>query len=82
MLCGGSSYFPSTPAGEIVFGGLELIDLKNMAPVEQALVLEFTPITKMILSRNPMWAEPSADGLRFYFLPEPGGTSLYVYDVR
>ena len=82
MLCGGSSYFPGTPIGDIAFGGLELIDLKRMTPVEQIPVLQFTPTTKMVLTRNPMWAEPYQEGLRFYFLPEPGGTSLYVYDAR
>ncbi len=43
MLCSGSSYFPKTLAGDISFGGLELIDLKKMIPVFQAPVVQFVP---------------------------------------
>jgi hypothetical protein len=35
----------------------------------------------MSLTRNPVFLEPTATGLRGYFMPEDNTSTLYVYDV-
>ena len=33
------------------------------------------------MTQNPVWIEPTATGLRGYFMPEDGKSTLYVYDA-
>ena len=34
------------------------------------------------MTQNPMWLEPTATGLRGYFIPEDDVSTLYMYDVE
>jgi hypothetical protein len=34
------------------------------------------------MTHNPVWIEPSASGLRAYFMPEDDASTLYVYEVQ
>jgi len=36
----------------------------------------------MDMTHNPAWIEPSAVGLRAYFLPEDDSSTLYIFDVN
>jgi uncharacterized protein DUF6454 len=33
------------------------------------------------MTHNPVWIEPSATGLRSYFMPEDDKSTLYIYEV-
>jgi hypothetical protein len=82
MLCSGISELRSdSGAAPIRLGGLDLIDLSDGRPRHQVPVALTTP-RGAPMTRNPMWAEATASGLRVYFLPEDDESTLYVYDVR
>ena len=34
------------------------------------------------MTHNPLWIEPSARGLRAYFMPEDDASTLYVYEAQ
>ena len=36
----------------------------------------------MDMTHNPVWIEPTATGLRGYFMPEDDKSTLYVYEVE
>ena len=38
--------------------------------------------TGQAMTRNPIWIEPAATGLRVSFMPDDDTSVLYVYDVR
>jgi hypothetical protein len=61
-------------------GGIDLIDLGDGRPVHQ-LPVGLTTATGVALTRNPSAFERTATGLRAYFLPEDGASTLYVYAV-
>jgi hypothetical protein len=33
------------------------------------------------MTHNPVWVEPSAAGVRAYFMPEDDRSTVYVYDA-
>ena len=33
------------------------------------------------MTHNPVWIEPTASGLRGYFMPEDDESTLYIYEV-
>jgi hypothetical protein len=61
-------------------GGLDLIDMADGRPLHQVPLLLWTP-GGMSLARNPVFLEPTATGLRGYFMPEDNASTLYLYDV-
>lgn len=61
-------------------GGLDLVDLRDGRSIHQVPVLLWTP-GGLDMTHNPVWIEPSATGLRAYFMPEDQQSTLYVYDV-
>ena len=82
MLCGGLSELRAAPdVAPFRLGGLDLVDLSDGRPRHQLPVPLATP-GGVIMTRNPVWAEPTASGLRVYFLPEDDKSTLYVFDVR
>ena len=81
MLCTGVTEMRQTPgASPFRLGGIDLVDLTDGRPVHQVPVLLWTP-GGMDMTHNPAWIEPSATGLRGYFMPEDDKSTLYVYDV-
>lgn len=70
---------PDTPPFHL--GGIDLIDLADGRPLHQAPVLLWTR-DGLDMTHNPVWIEPSASGLRAYFMPEDDRSSLYIYDVE
>jgi hypothetical protein len=81
MLCTGVTEMRSSAdAAPFRLGGIELVSLKDGRPMHQVPVLLWTP-GGLDMTHNPVWIEPSASGLRGYFMPEDDRSTLYIYDV-
>ncbi len=81
MLCSGATEIRQSPgAPPFWLGGLELVDLGDGRPLHQVPILLWTA-GGLDLTHNPVWLEPSAAGLRGYFMPEDVRSTLYIYDV-
>jgi hypothetical protein len=81
MLCTGVTEMrqsSATPAFRL--GGIDLIDLRDGRPLHQVPVLLWTA-AGLDMTHNPVWLEPTAAGLRGYFMPEDEKSTIYVYDV-
>ena len=61
-------------------GGLDLVNLDDGRPVHQVPVLLWTA-GGLDMTHNPVWIEPSAVGLRAYFMPDDDRSTLYIYEV-
>jgi hypothetical protein len=61
-------------------GGIDLVNLDDGRPVHQVPVLLWTA-GGLDMTHNPVWIEPSAIGLRAYFMPDDDRSTLYIYDV-
>ena len=82
MLCSGVSEIRrSADAKAFRLGGLELIDLRDGRPLHQVPILLWTD-SGLDMTHNPVWIEPSATGLRAYFIPEDDNSTLYVFEAR
>jgi len=82
MLCTGVTEMRSGPAAPAFrLGGLDLIDLTDGRPRHQVPVMLWTP-GGMDMTHNPVWIEPTATGLRGYFMPEDDRSTVYIYDVE
>jgi hypothetical protein len=81
MWCTGVTEIRQTPdAPAFRLGGLDLVDLEDGRPLHQVPVLLWTP-GGMDMTHNPVWIEPTATGLRGYFMPDDDRSILYVYEV-
>ena len=82
MVCTGVAEMRQRPdVAPFRLGGIDLVDLEDGRPVHQAPVLLWTA-GGMDMTRNPVWIEPSATGLRGYFMPDDDTSTLYIYDVE
>jgi hypothetical protein len=82
MLCTGITEMRDPPDGSpFRLGGIELVDLRDGRPVFQVPLLLRTPGGN-IMTRNPAWFEPSARGLRGYFMPDDDQSTLFIYEVE
>lgn len=81
MLCTGVTEIRQS-AGSPPFrlGGIELIDLGDHRPLHQVPLLLWS--RGLDMTHNPVWLEPTADGLRGYFMPEDDQSMLYIFDVK
>jgi uncharacterized protein DUF6454 len=81
MLCSGVTELRQRPdAPPFRLGGLDLVDLSGGRPLHQVPVLLWTA-DGVDMMHNPVWIEPTANGLRGYFMPEDNTSTIYVYDV-
>ena len=81
MLCSGvSDIRQSADAKPFRLGGLELIDLRDGRPLHQVPILLWTD-SGLDMTHNPVWIEPSATGLRAYFVPEDDSSTLYLFEA-
>jgi len=71
---------PASDSGDLVLGGLELVDLRDLRPVHQLPMMLQTSRSQTLL-QNPWTVRPHGSGLRFSFIPEDDHSTLYVYDV-
>jgi Family of unknown function (DUF6454) len=81
MLCGGVSELRPPGAPAFRLGGLDLIDLTDGRPRHQVPVPLWTA-GGLGMTHNPVWIEPTARGLRAYFMPEDDTSTVYVYEVE
>jgi Family of unknown function (DUF6454) len=81
MLCTGLTELRQGPNAPVFrLGGIELVDLSDGRPLHQVPLLLWTP-GGMDMTHNPVWFEPTAAGLRGYFMPEDDTSTIYVYEV-
>jgi hypothetical protein len=82
MLCTGVTEMRQTSdAPPFRLGGIELVSLADGRPLHQVPVLLWTA-GGLDMTHNPVWLEPSATGVRGYFMPEDDTSTLYIYDVE
>jgi len=82
MVCTGVTEMrPSPKAPPFRLGGIDLIDLADGRPLHQVPVLLWTR-SGFDMTHNPVWLEPTANGLRGYFMPEDDQSTIYIYDVE
>jgi hypothetical protein len=82
MLCTGVTEMRQAPdAPAFRLGGIELVNLADGRPLHQVPVLLWTA-GGLDMTHNPVWIEPSATGLRGYFMPEDHQSTLYIFDVE
>jgi len=81
MLCTGVAELRQTQdATPFRLGGIDLVNLDDGRPVHQVPVPLWTG-GGLDMTHNPVWIEPSATGLRAYFMPEDDRSTLYIYEV-
>jgi hypothetical protein len=80
MLCSGLAESRTASGAPFSFGGLDLVSLDDGRPVHQ-VPLPLWTASGISLARNPVFLEPTAAGLRGYFMPEDTTSTLYVYEV-
>jgi hypothetical protein len=82
MLCTGVTEMRQRPdASPFRLGGIDLVDLRDGRPVHQVPVLLWT-VGGLDMTHNPVWLEPTATGVRGYFMPEDDASTLYIYHVE
>ena len=82
MICTGVTEIRQTPgAAPFRLGGIDVVNLADGRPEYQVPVNLWTP-SGLVMTQNPVWLEPHADGLRAYFVPEDDKATLYIYAVK
>jgi hypothetical protein len=82
MLCTGVTEMRQAPDAPVFrLGGIDLVDLTDGRPLHQVPVLLWTA-GALDMTHNPVWIEPSATGLRAYFMPEDDTSTIFIYDVE
>lgn len=82
MLCSGVTEMRAAPDAPVFrLGGLDLVSLTDGRPLFQTPILLWTA-SGLDMTHNPVWMEPSAAGLRGYFMPEDDKSVLYVYEAE
>lgn len=82
MICTGVTEIrPAPGAAPFRLGGIDVVNLADGRPEYQVPVNLWTT-AGLVMTQNPTWIEPRADGLRAYFVPEDDKATLYIYDVR
>lgn len=81
MLCAGLTNYQVRPdAPRFALGGIEIVDL-NTNRVTHQVPIQLWTASGLPMTQNPVWIEPTPSGLRAYFMPEDGKSTLYVYDA-
>ena len=80
MLCSGVTELRQASGAPFRLGGLEIVELSQGRAVHQLPVLLWTK-DGLAMTQNPVWIEPSLEGLRAYFMPEDDRSTIYVYEV-
>jgi Family of unknown function (DUF6454) len=70
MMCGGIANL-TAPGGAIFeLGGLALVDLVTSEILHEVPVQRYSPVTKHVITRNPVFLEMTDRGLRLYTAPD------------
>ena len=82
MLCSGLNNYRIKPdAPRFALGGFEIVDLASNRAIFQ-MPIELWTESGLPMTQNPFWVEPTATGLRAYFMPEDEKSTLYVYEAE
>ena len=80
-LCSGLNMYQMKKEGpRFALGGFEIVDLAGNRPVFQ-MPVELWTDGGLPMTYNPFWIEPSATGLRAYFMPEDEKSTLYIFEA-
>ena len=80
-LCSGLNTYQMKKDGpRFPLGGFEIVDLAANRAVFQ-IPVELWTESGLPMTYNPFWIEPTATGLRAYFMPEDEKSTLYVYEA-
>ena len=60
--------------------GPDTVDLRADQVVSQ-MPIELWTESGLPMTYNPVWIETTATGLRAYFMPEDGKSTLYIYEA-
>ena len=81
MMCGGIAELRQSPgSSRFKLGGLDVVSLTDHRPVHQLPMQIVTP-SGLPMTQNPVFVEARGAGLRAYFMPEDGRSTIYIYDV-
>jgi len=81
MLCSGLNTYRTKPDGAPFFlGGWEVVNLADNRAVWQVPVELWSPSGKP-MTQNPFFVEPTAAGLRAYFMPDDDDSTLFVFEA-
>ena len=81
-LCSGLNMYQQKKDGpRFALGGFEIVDLTANQAIYQVPVELWTD-SGLPMTYNPFWIEPTANGLRAYFMPEDEKSTLYVYEAE
>src|SRR5580765_7506831 len=80
MYCTGVTEYRAGGGAPFRLGGLDLIDLRDGRPLHQVPIQLWTT-DGLDMTHNPSWLEPTATGLRAYFMPDDDSSTLYVFDA-
>lgn len=81
MLCSGlNNYQMKRDGPRFPLGGFEIVDLNSDRVVSQ-MPIELWTESGLPMTQNPFWIEATATGLRTYFMPEDGKSTLYIYEA-
>ena len=81
-LCSGLNNYQMKKDGpRFPLGGFEIVDLPANRPVYQ-VPIELWTDSGLPMTQNPFWIEPTATGLRAYFMPEDEKSTLYIYEAE
>lgn len=81
MLCAGVAEYKVTPdAPAFQLGGIDLVDLATRRSVWQSPIALWAK-SGQAMTQNPFWIEPTATGLRAYFMPDDDSSTLFVFDA-
>ena len=82
MLCSGlNNYQQKRDGPRFPLGGVEIVDLRSDQAVFQ-MPIELWTDSGFPMTQNPFWMEATATGLRAWFMPEDGKSTLYVYEAE
>jgi len=81
MLCSGlTNYQPKKDGPRFSLGGIEIVDLATNQALNQ-VPIQLWADSGLPMTQNPFWIEPTAGGLRAYFMPEDEKSTLYVFEA-
>jgi Family of unknown function (DUF6454) len=82
MVCGGIANL-TAPDGEVFeLGGLALIDLAKSEILHEVPLQQYSPVTNHVITRNPVYLEPTAEGLRLYTAPDDDhDAAILIYEA-
>lgn len=81
MLCSGLNFYQMKKDGpRFALGGFEIVNLATDQAVSQ-IPIELWTESGLPMTYNPFWIEPTATGLRAYFMPEDNQSTLYIYEA-